>query len=126
MHLFYGKIKFITEKGGFHLTENNYSTITPEITNLSKLCLDNSSIDPSLYGKYDVKRGLRDINGKGVLTGLTEIAEVRSYITVDSEMIPCEGKLFYRGLDIEDIVNGFVSKKPHIYYYLVSFQQRKN
>ena len=111
MHLFYGKIKFITEKGGFHLTENSYSTITPEITNLSKLCLDNSSIDPSLYGKYDVKRGLRDINGKGVLTGLTEIAEVRSYITVDSEMIPCEGKLFYRGLDIEDIVNGFVSEK---------------
>lgn len=111
MHLFYGKIKFITEKGGFHLTENNYSTITPEITNLSKLCLDNSSIDPSLYGKYDVKRGLRDINGKGVLTGLTEIAEVRSYITVDSKMIPCEGKLFYRGLDIEDIVNGFVSEK---------------
>ena len=111
MHLFYGKIKFITEKGGFHLTENSYSTITPEITNLSKLCLENSSIDPSLYGKYDVKRGLRDINGKGVLTGLTEIAEVRSYITVDSEMIPCEGKLFYRGLDIEDIVNGFVSEK---------------
>ena len=111
MHLFYGKIEFITEKGGFHLTENSYSTITPEITNLSKLCLDNSSIDPSLYGKYDVKRGLRDINGKGVLTGLTEIAEVRSYITVDSEMIPCEGKLFYRGLDIEDIVNGFVSEK---------------
>lgn len=111
MHLFYGKIKFITKKGGFHLTENSYSTITPEITNLSKLCLDNSSIDPSLYGKYDVKRGLRDINGKGVLTGLTEIAEVRSYITVDSEMIPCEGKLFYRGLDIEDIVNGFVSEK---------------
>ena len=93
------------------MTENSYSTITPEIVNLSKLCLDNSSIDPDLYGKFDVKRGLRDINGKGVLTGLTEIAEVRSYITVDSEMIPCEGKLFYRGLDIEDIVKGFVSEK---------------
>lgn len=93
------------------MTENSYSTISPEIVNLSKLCLDNSSIDPALYGKFDVKRGLRDINGKGVLTGLTEIAEVRSYITVDSEMIPCEGKLFYRGLDIEDIVKGFVSEK---------------
>lgn len=93
------------------MTENSYSTITPDIINLSNLCLDNSSIDSSLYAKYDVKRGLRDISGKGVLTGLTEIAEVRSYITVDSEMIPCEGKLFYRGLDIEDIVNGFVSEK---------------
>lgn len=93
------------------MTENSYSAITPEITKLSQLCIENSSINPDLYSKYDVKRGLRDINGKGVLTGLTEIAEVRSYITVDSEMIPCEGKLFYRGLDIEDIVNGFVSEK---------------
>lgn len=92
------------------MTENNFSEITPEITSLSDLCLQNSSIDPALYGKYDVKRGLRDINGKGVLTGLTEIAEVHSYITVDSEMIPCEGKLYYRGLDIEDIVKGFVSE----------------
>lgn len=93
------------------MTENSYSAITPDILALSDLCLKHSSIDPDLYGKYEVKRGLRDINGKGVLTGLTEIAEVRSYITVDSEMIPCEGKLFYRGLDVEDIVNGFVSEK---------------
>lgn len=93
------------------MTENSYSKVTPEILELSELCCKNSSIDSNLYEKYDVKRGLRDINGKGVLTGLTEIAEVRSYITVDSEMIPCEGKLFYRGLDIEDIVNGFVAEK---------------
>lgn len=93
------------------MTENIYSTITPEIENLAKLCQDNSFIDPDLYQKYDVKRGLRDINGRGVLTGLTDIAEVRSYITVDSEMIPCEGKLFYRGLDIEDLVHGFISEK---------------
>ena len=76
------------------MAENSYSVITPEIKNLAALCRENSSIDPSLYEKYEVKRGLRDINGRGVLTGLTEIAEVRSYITVDSEMIPCEGKLF--------------------------------
>ncbi|MCI8668919.1 MAG: citrate/2-methylcitrate synthase [Lachnospiraceae bacterium] len=93
------------------MTENNYSKITPEITALSQLCVENSSIDPTLYGKYEVKRGLRDINGKGVLTGLTEIAEVRSYITVDNEMIPCEGKLFYRGIDVEELVNGFVADK---------------
>lgn len=93
------------------MTDTNFSTITPEITTLANLCVENSTIDPTLYGKYEVKRGLRDINGKGVLTGLTEIAEVRSYITVDNEMIPCEGKLFYRGIDMEEIVQGFVADK---------------
>lgn len=60
------------------LNEGNYefSTITPEIYRLSKKCLQNNIIDPEFYNKYDVKRGLRDVNGKGVLTGLTEISEV--------------------------------------------------
>lgn len=97
------------------MTQNNninpYSEITPDIINLADLCIEKGSIDPELYSKYEVKRGLRDINGKGVLTGLTEIAEVKSYTIEDSEMIPCPGKLYYRGLDIEDIVNGFVSEK---------------
>lgn len=87
------------------------SEITPEIDELSKLCEKCSKIDSELYGKYEVKRGLRDISGKGVLAGLTEISEVRSYTIVDSEMIPCEGKLFYRGVDIEEIVNGFLKDK---------------
>lgn len=67
-------------------------------------------IDPSLYTKYDVKRGLRDISGRGVLAGLTEIGEVHSYIIDENEMIPCPGKLYYRGYDIEDIVQGFMSE----------------
>lgn len=87
------------------------SEITPEIDELSKLCEKCSKIDSELYGKYEVKRGLRDISGKGVLAGLTEISEVRSYTIVDSEMIPCEGKLFYRGVDIEEIVTGFLKDK---------------
>lgn len=95
---------------GNKLAENIYSIITPEIEQLAKLC-NSHTIDPELYGKYEVKRGLRDLNGKGVLTGLTEIAEVHSYITIDSEMIPCEGKLYYRGIDMEQIVDGFVSEK---------------
>ena len=74
------------------MANNVYSEITPEILNYADLCVKNSSINPELYGKYEVKRGLRDINGKGVLAGLTEIAEVRSYTIEDSEMIPCEGK----------------------------------
>ncbi len=80
----------------------------PEILKLSEKCKQNGVIDSSLYGKYEVKRGLRDINGKGVLAGLTEISEVRSYTVVDNEMIPCEGELYYRGINIEDLVKGFV------------------
>ncbi len=84
--------------------------ITPEIERLSALCELNDRIDPELYTKYEVKRGLRDISGRGVLAGLTEIAEVRSYIIQDAEMIPCEGKLFYRGMDIEELVAGFIAE----------------
>lgn len=93
------------------MAENTFSTITPEILELADKCTSNSYIDPELYSKYEVKRGLRDINGKGVLTGLTEIAEVKSYTIDDNEMIPCEGKLYYRGYDIEDLVTGFVEDK---------------
>ncbi len=74
----------------------------------SEICKKNCQINPELYSKYDVKRGLRENNGKGVLVGLTKIAEVKSYTIDDGDMIPCEGKLYYRGIDIEDIVNGFV------------------
>ncbi len=86
------------------------SEITPSIIKLSEMCLKNSQIDPSLYGKFDVKRGLRDINGKGVLTGLTEIGEVYSYHTENGVTTPCDGKLYYRGIDMEEIVHGFTSE----------------
>ena len=93
------------------MANNPYSEITGKILELADLCCQNSAIDPELYSKYEVKRGLRDVNGKGVLTGLTEISEVRAYTIVDSEMIPCEGKLFYRGVDVQQIVSGFIKDK---------------
>ena len=86
----------------------NFSEITPDILAYSKLCDASSQIDPQLYGKYEVKRGLRDINGQGVLAGLTDISEIRSYTIVDHDMIPCDGELYYRGINIEDIVKGFI------------------
>ena len=89
----------------------NYTEITPELKALAKLCVENSSISPELYTKYEVKRGLRDINGKGVLTGLTEVSKIQSYTIVDSEMVPCDGKLYYHGVDVEDIVAGFMKEK---------------
>ena len=90
---------------------NSYSEITPEILDLAQMSERASQINADLYKKYDVKRGLRDINGKGVLAGLTEIGEVQAYKSVDGKEVPCEGKLYYRGLDIEELVQGFVSEK---------------
>ena len=81
-----------------------YSEITPEMETLADLCVKNGKIDPELYAKYDVKRGLRDINGNGVLTGLTDISEIRSSRMENGVKIPCEGQLFYRGYSIEDLV----------------------
>ena len=92
---------------------NTYAEITPKIKELTQLCLDNSQIDASLYTKYQVNRGLRDLKGKGVLTGLTEISEIQSSVEINGESVPCEGKLFYRGIDIEQIVGGFIQEKRY-------------
>lgn len=83
---------------------SKYSEITPEIQKLASYCVQNGTIDPTLYTKYDVKRGLRDLNGNGVLTGLTGISEIRSSKVVDGKSVPAEGQLFYRGYNIEDLV----------------------
>lgn len=90
------------------MTQNNwdYSAITPEINNLTKKMTDNSIIDPSLYSKYNVKRGLRDIDGKGVLTGLTDISTIIQNKEVDGKLVPCDGELYYRGYNVNDIIKG--------------------
>lgn len=93
------------------MKEHNFSELIPEVKKLAEICVNNSTINPELYGKYEVKRGLRDINGQGVLTGLTEVSEIRSYTVIDRDMIPCEGKLFYQGIDVEEIVSGFIKEK---------------
>ena len=82
--------------------------VTPEIEQLTEMCKDHSSIDLSLYGKYDVKRGLRDINGKGVLAGLTQVSNVQAVKVVDGKEVPCAGSLYYRGYNIKDLTAGFV------------------
>lgn len=87
-------------------------SFTPEneayIAQLSQLAASRGMIDPELYRRYDVKRGLRDLNGKGVLAGLTEISEIRSSKNVNGESVPCEGELFYRGVEVRRLVDGFV------------------
>lgn len=73
----------------------------------AKVCVDHNAIDPKLFDEYGVKRGLRDKNGKGVLSGLTNISLIKSSEEVDGKRVPCDGKLYYRGYDIIDLVRGF-------------------
>jgi len=91
------------------MDSNAFCEITPEIISLSELCRQSSEIDSELYTRYEVKRGLRDLNGKGVLTGLTNISDIRTTKLVDGESVPADGELFYRGYNVKDLVNGFTA-----------------
>ena len=88
----------------------DYTKMIHTYADMARAC---NAIDPALYGKLDVKRGLRDINGNGVLAGLTEISEVCSHQIINGEKVPCRGELFYRGINIEDIVNGFINENRY-------------
>lgn len=88
-----------------------YSEITPDILKLSKKSEAVSYIDPALYPKYDVKRGLRDLNGKGVVAGLTEISKIVAKQNVNGEEIPCDGQLYYRGQNVRTLVQGFTKEQ---------------
>ncbi len=94
------------------MEKRNYSQITPEILDLAALSEKSDYIEPEMYRKYQVNRGLRDLNGKGVLTGLTEISEVHAKDKGENgEDIPCAGRLFYRGYDVKDLTRGFLTEK---------------
>ena len=97
-----------------------YSEIKPEIRALAQRCVESSAIDPELYVRYDVKRGLRDLNGKGVLTGLTNISEIVSSKTVNGESVPCEGELYYRGYSVEELIAN-LPKDDNFGYERISF-----
>ncbi len=86
----------------------SYSEITPYIEELAKLSTDNNHIVPEMYPTYNVFRGLRDMNGNGVITGLTEISRIKAKDHDENgNEITCDGKLFYRGINVRDIVAGF-------------------
>lgn len=108
---------------------NGLSAITPEIYKLAKLCEAHDLIDASLYTKYEVKRGLRDLDGKGVLTGLTEISTINSSRMIDGVSTPIDGELFYRGVNIYDLVKGFINENRFGYeeaVYLLLFGELPN
>jgi citrate synthase len=86
-----------------------YYETNERVEKLSGRLLQHSVIDQELYVKHHVKRGLRDLDGKGVLTGLTDISEILQNKVVDGKTVPIDGQLYYRGYNVEDIVKGFVS-----------------
>ncbi len=99
------------------LTDVEKEIVYPEkeekiiIDELYEANLKDGRIDPDLYVEYDVKRGLRDMNGKGVLTGLTEISDVVSYDVVDGKKLPCDGRLYYHNYNVFDLVKGFEGRR---------------
>ena len=109
--------------------ENVLFNITPEIEHFAALCDKNNAIDKELYSKYEVKRGLRDVNGKGVLAGLTNVSDVCAKKIVNGEEVPCAGNLYYRGYNIKDLVGGFL-KDEHFGFeeiaYLLLFGELPN
>ena len=84
----------------------NYSDNTPVIDGLADKMVSHSVIDSGLFSKYNVKRGLRDIDGKGVLTGLTDISTIKQNELIDGKLVPCDGELYYRGYNVRDIIKG--------------------
>ena len=78
---------------------------------LMRALLEKHSVDPNLYVEYDVKRGLRDSAGKGVLTGLTEVSDVSGHKLVNGRRIPADGKLYYQGINVNDLVEGLKDRK---------------
>lgn len=89
----------------------NQKEYNKEVQELTRACIETGKIDIELYAKYDVQRGLRDKNGKGVLAGLTKISKVESFEVVNGEKVPCDGRLFYRGYSIKDLIGGLVKDK---------------
>lgn len=89
----------------------DYNKITPVLEQLAQKSRKNSCINPDDYVRYNVKRGLRDLNGQGVVAGLTEISEIVSTKLVDNVKVPCDGRLSYRGYNIEDLVKYSLDEK---------------
>lgn len=109
-----------------NIKKNKIETFTDEH---SKLLTKHGKIDICLYEKYGVKRGLRDKSGRGVLTGLTNISDVKAYKEIDGKSIPCEGQLLFRGYDIIDLVKGIVNNNRYGFEeitYLLLFSNLPN
>lgn len=93
------------------LNETDRKTRDERLSQLVKYCMISGALDLNLYAEYDVKRGLRESDGKGVLTGLTEISDVKGFKTEHGEKVPCEGELYYQGYNVMDLKKGFEQRR---------------
>ncbi|MBR4528905.1 MAG: citrate/2-methylcitrate synthase [Lachnospiraceae bacterium] len=93
--------------------DERYCELTPQIIDLAEIGRRADLIDADLYTRFNVKRGLRDLNGKGVLTGITHISEILATKDVDGELVPADGELYYRGYQIGDLIDGFAADKRY-------------
>ncbi len=94
----------INQEGLLFMDKQDREVLINELADVASI---KSHINPELYARYNVKRGLRNNDGTGVLVGLTEVGEVMSYIVDDADRIPVEGKLYYQGYDVTQLVEGF-------------------
>ena len=90
---------------------SDYAAIEKEARIFTEECVTNNRIDPTLFAQYDIKRGLRDKNGKGVLAGITNISRIDAFEEHDGQKVPCEGKLWYRGYNVYDLIRGLRGKR---------------
>ena len=107
----------------------DYSAVTPEIKELADKAYESTLIDSELYKKWDVKRGLRDLNGKGVLAGLTHISDVHAVDIIDGKSVPVDGTLYYRGYDVKELVRGISARNDFGFEeitYLLLFDKLPN
>lgn len=93
------------------MIDTQENILQEKLEQLVAFCRESGHIDPNLYSEYDVKRGLRDATGKGVLTGLTEISDVTAYRIENGHQIPAHGQLYFQGYNVEDLIEGAHGKK---------------
>ncbi len=107
--------------------KESYSEITDYIRQMANIANENNKISPEMYRENNVFRGLRDLNGNGVVTGLTEISTIISKEkSEDGTVVPCHGRLYYRGINVRDLVHGFREEKRFGYeetVYLLLFSK---
>ncbi len=110
--------------------KKSYSAITPYIQEMAEISCKNNAIEPAMYAHHRVNRGLRDMNGNGVVTGLTEVSKIKAKdINEAGDIVPCEGQLFYRGINVRDFVKGFRADDRFGYeeaVYLLLFSELPN
>ncbi len=109
--------------------EFDYSAVTPDIKLLAEKAYESTIIDSELYKKWDVKRGLRDLKGKGVLAGLTHISDVHAVDIINGESVPVDGDLYYRGYNVKELVKGISSRNDFGFEeitYLLLFDKLPN